>query len=336
MATATTAAAPSTLRRPIMLRALLELERRTHGEVELAEFVPRSGVWIDAVVDADGPEGRVPAQTHAHRVLEAREVDLRSDATVGAIHVARVEEEGQLGPPEGRDGVLQVAEDLEVASDPRARLVSRGDLTELEAADGIGAAEVEALEERHGLVVPADLVAGAETRAQHVPEPQELMLDGGGGESDVAVVLGEDAREVGPDGGEVSLRGIEEAVAGVARERPADERGDGGALGVQQLLARVRIHSRELVLLELVDQVPPRVVTQGMTHPDIAAQRIDGVVIEDAPVIVQVEARGEGSIEEPGLGEADGALLGAGAPAQAKEHLPAPAEEIVLGEVEGA
>ena len=73
-----------------------------------------------------------------------------------------------------------------------------------------------------------------------------------------------------------------------------------------------------------------------MTHPDIAAQGIDGVVIEDAPVIVQVEACGEGSIEEPGLGEADGALLGAGAPAQAKEHLPAPAEEIVLGEVEGA
>src|SRR5437016_14443639 len=113
MATATTAAAPSTLRRPIMLRALLELERRTHGEVELAEFVPRSGVWIDAVVDADGPEGRVPAQTHAHRVLEVREVDLRSDVTVGAVHVARIEEEGQVDSPDGRDGVYLGGEDLE-------------------------------------------------------------------------------------------------------------------------------------------------------------------------------------------------------------------------------
>src|SRR5260370_36523002 len=101
MATATTAAAPSILRRPIMLRALLELERCTHGEVELAELVPRSGVWIDAVVDADGPEGRVPAQTHAHRVLEAREVDLRSAGIVGAIHVSRVRDEGELATSAG-------------------------------------------------------------------------------------------------------------------------------------------------------------------------------------------------------------------------------------------
>src|SRR6266850_919153 len=258
MAIATATVAPSILRRPIMRLVLLELECRTHGEVELAELVPRSRVWIDAVVDADGPEGRVPAQAHAHRVLEAREVDLRSEVTVGAIHVARVEEEGQLDPPESRDGVLHVAEDLEVAADPRARIVPRGDLTELEAADGIGAAEVEALEEGHGSVVPADLVAGAETRAHHVPEPQRLVLYGGGGESDVAVVVGEDAREVGPDGGEVSLGGIEEAVAGVAPDGPAEDRID------------------------------------------------------------------------------DGALLGARAAAQAEEHLPAPAEEIVLGEVEGA
>src|SRR5712692_988683 len=103
MAIATAAAAPSILRRPIMLRVLLELERRTHGEVELAELVPRSRVWIDAVVDADGPERRVPAQAHAHRVPEVREVDLLSEVTVGAIHVARIEEDGELDTVEGRD-----------------------------------------------------------------------------------------------------------------------------------------------------------------------------------------------------------------------------------------
>src|SRR5260370_35454055 len=111
-------AAPSILRRPIMRLVLLELERRTHGEVELAELVPRFRVWIDAVVDADGPEGRVPAQAHAHRVLEAREIDLRSEVTVGAIHVAPVEEDGQLDPPEGGDVVLHVAEVLGRAADP--------------------------------------------------------------------------------------------------------------------------------------------------------------------------------------------------------------------------
>src|SRR5216683_1177208 len=73
-----------------------------------------------------------------------------------------------------------------------------------------------------------------------------------------------------------------------------------------------------------------------MTHPHIATQGIDGVVIEDAPVIVQVEARGERPVEEPGLRKADGTLLSLGAAAQTEEHLPASAEEVVLGEVEGA
>src|ERR1700682_6316992 len=48
MARATAAAAPSILRRPVMLLVLLELERRAHGKVELAELVSRPRVWIDA------------------------------------------------------------------------------------------------------------------------------------------------------------------------------------------------------------------------------------------------------------------------------------------------
>src|SRR5713101_3952082 len=315
---------------------LLELERRAHGEVELAELVPRPRVWIDAVVDADGAEGRVPAQAHAHRVLEVREVDLLPQVIVRAIHVARVEEDGQLDAVEGRDGVLHVAEDLEVAADPGARIVPRRDLTELEAADRVRAAEVETLEERHRLVAPAELVAGAEAPAQHMAEPQGLVLNGGGGESDVAVVLGQNAREVGPDGGQVSLGRVDEVVARVTPDVAAEDRGDAGAFRVQQLRARVGVDPGDVVLLQPVDQVPPRIVAERMAHPDIAAQGIDGVVVEDAPIVVQIEARGQGSVEEPGLGEADGALLGGGAAAQAEEYLPPAAEEVVLRKVESA
>src|ERR1700730_36104 len=107
MAIETAAAATSTLTRPIMLRVLPELERRTHGEVELAELVPLLWIWVDTVVYANRAEGRVPAEARAYCVLEVREVDLRPDGFVRTVDVAHIEEEREPYTPEGRDRVLQ-------------------------------------------------------------------------------------------------------------------------------------------------------------------------------------------------------------------------------------
>src|SRR5262249_54019294 len=85
-----------------------------------------------------------------------------------------------------------------------------------------------------------------------------------------------------------------------------------------------------------VERVPARILPDGVAEPDVAAEGVHRVVGEDPPRVVDIEARREGLVEEPGLGEADGAVLYSIAAADAEEDLPALAEEVALGEVEGA
>ena len=108
---------------------------------------------------------------------------------------------------------------------------------------------------------------------------------------------------------------------------PSSERSSGLPSGVDVA---------DAILADPVHRVPARVLPDGVAEPDVAAERVDRVVGQDAPGVEDVEAGRQGPVEEPGLGEADGAGLEILAAAQAEEHLPALAEEVALREVESA
>src|SRR6266498_2013231 len=146
------------------------LERCAHRELDITDFYLARGGRVETVVDPDGTEGRVPAETGSHRVLELREVDGRAEALVRSVNVAHVEEEGGANAERQRHGVFEVAEDLEGPPDLGARGVFRRDLAGLEAADGIRPAEEVALEERHGILRPSEHVPRQETPAQSAPK----------------------------------------------------------------------------------------------------------------------------------------------------------------------
>src|SRR6266498_1191020 len=109
------------------------------------------------------------------------------------------------------------------------------DLAGLEAANGIRPAEEVALEERHRILRPSELVPRGETPAQDVVEPQRLVLGDGGGDPKEAVVTGADAREVGAEEGEGAPGRLMRVVARVASERAPEHRHDGLSLGGQEL-----------------------------------------------------------------------------------------------------
>src|SRR5436309_13119481 len=146
----TAIAAMVTFTRPIIPLSF-GLERSAHRELDISDAFLAGGGRVEAVVDADRTEGRVPANAGSHRVLELGEVDRRAEALVRPVHVAHVEEHGHAQVEREGHGVFEVAEDLEVAADLGARGVLRRDVASLEAADAVGAAEEVALEERHGI-----------------------------------------------------------------------------------------------------------------------------------------------------------------------------------------
>src|SRR5947207_6926862 len=73
-----------------------------------------------------------------------------------------------------------------------------------------------------------------------------------------------------------------------------------------------------------------------MTHPGRSAERVEVVFVVLTDRVVEVEADCQGAIEEPGLREADHALLGLGARTDARRGVPAAAEEVPLGDVDTA
>src|SRR4029077_3268687 len=109
-----------------------------------------------------------------------------------------------------------------------------------------------------------------------------------------------------------------------------------GPLLGDELGAAKRIDVGDSILADPVDCVPARVLPEGVPEPDITTQGVDRVVGQDAARIEDVEAGRERLVEEPGLGEPDGAGLEVRATPQAEEHLPALAEEVPLRQVEGA
>src|SRR4029077_1477361 len=75
---------------------------------------------------------------------------------------------------------------------------------------------------------------------------------------------------------------------------------------------------------------------ERMAEPQVGAQRIVLVLVERPPRAEEIDAGRQRPVEEPGLREADLTLLGVGAGPDAQAELPAAAQEVVLGDVEGA
>src|SRR5262245_30354620 len=135
-AASTVSAAMLTLTRPIIPLSSW-LERAAHRELDIADLLLPRGGRIETIVYSDRTEGGVPPDPRAHGVLAIRQVHGRAHALVRTIHVAHVEEQGGAQVVGQGHGVLEVAQDLEVATDLRARIVHRRDLAGLEAPDGI-------------------------------------------------------------------------------------------------------------------------------------------------------------------------------------------------------
>src|SRR5690349_1594726 len=319
-----------------LMRCLLTLERGAGREVEFAEALALPLVEFDPVVNPDGPEGRVPAESGTDTVPQVAEIDLGPALDVGPPHLPYIVEEGGLDPEEKRDLVLDRAQQLAVAADPGAGVVPGRDLQGLELAEGVGAAQVEALEQGDGVLVPAEGVAGGEPEAQHVLQPRQGLEVGGGRDGADELLPEADAREVEPDRRGAAPGGIVDVVPRVAGEVHAHQRGEVRALLGDQLGAAQLVHVADAILTHPVHRVDPRVLSERMAEPDVAAEGLDGVVGQDPAGVEEIEAGREGPVEEPRLGEADGAGLEVLAAAQAEEHLPALAEKVALGEVEGA
>src|SRR5215468_9726743 len=261
-AASTVSAAMVTLTRPIIPLSS-RLERAAHRELDVADLLFPRGGRIEAIVYPDRTEGGFPPDARTHRVLEIGQVDGRAYALVRAVHVAHNEEQGGAQVEGQGHAVLEVAQDLEVAADLRARAVLRRDLAGLEAPDGVRPAHEVALEERHRIVGPADLVAGGETPAEQMIEPERMVLGVRDGDTDEAVVPGADAREVDSQDGEIPAGSIGQAVARVTGDGATQHGQDGLALGIEELGARVRGDARNVLLAQAIGGAPARVVPEG-------------------------------------------------------------------------
>src|SRR5262245_11441615 len=174
-------------------------------------------VEIEAVVYADRPERRYPTDTAAGRVVQVGQVEFR----VEAVHVADIDERRQADVERQRDDVFDIAEDLAGAADAVAELVDRRDLARLEAADGVGAAQVEALEQGQVLVAEAEPVTALQASRQDMPEPDRLEIRHERRELHEVVI----AAQTGGVGGHHELASFARrlnAVAAVARDRGRD------------------------------------------------------------------------------------------------------------------
>src|SRR6185369_2335266 len=153
-------------------------ERRPDRELDGAEILALATVDVDAVVHADRPERRLPADTGTDRLPQVGQVEFRLEP----IHVADVEEPGQPQIERERHDVFHVAQHLGGATDPDPRVVDRGDLPGLEAPDGVGATEVEALEDRQlltpgqAILHPAEAVPGLGVSGQDMSVPHRVEV----------------------------------------------------------------------------------------------------------------------------------------------------------------
>src|SRR5437667_4043141 len=82
--------------------------------------------------------------------------------------------------------------------------------------------------------------------------------------------------------------------------------------------------------------MPAPELLERMAHPQAEAEGVVVVLDERSPRAEDIEARGQRPVEQPRLGEADLALLHVGARADLDGGQPAPAQEVVLREIDGA
>ena len=82
--------------------------------------------------------------------------------------------------------------------------------------------------------------------------------------------------------------------------------------------------------------MPSPVLEERVAEAEPEAELVVVVVGEVAGRAEQIEAGGQGAVEEPGLGEAHDALLGVGPQSQADRGFPPAPQEVALGEVDGA
>src|SRR5262245_7980604 len=188
-------AAASIVTRPFMPLSSW-LECCAHRELNVADLFLARGGRIESVVYPDRPEGRLPSNAGADGVFEVRQVDGGADGLVRPVHVAHIEEERSTQVEGQGHRVLEVAQDLEVATDLGARAVFRRDVTRLEAPDGVRAAEEVPLEERDRTVRPAQLVPRGQPPAQDVIEPEGLVTRSRDRDTEEPVVVGADPRKI--------------------------------------------------------------------------------------------------------------------------------------------
>ena len=92
----------------------------------------------------------------------------------------------------------------------------------------------------------------------------------------------------------------------------------------------------DVVPRDPVSEVPAPVFLEGVAETEGPARRRVGIVLEHPRGAVEVEPGRQRPVEEPGIGEADDALLGEGTGPDADRRLVALAQEVALGEVDGA
>src|SRR4029453_125018 len=183
------------------------LERGAHREVELPHALVGSAVQLDAVVAPERAERRGPAQRQPRVVAQLPQVEHGSEARVRTVHLPYIVKESHANVEKERNRVFDGAEDLDVPPDLGPGLVHRGDLARLPAPEGIGPAQVVALEEGDGIAGPADRVGGQGSAADHVVQPGVVEAGEVAGGAHELAVAEEQAREVDPDAGHRAPRG---------------------------------------------------------------------------------------------------------------------------------
>src|SRR3990170_476610 len=307
------------------------LERRPDREVEGAEVLTLLPVQIHTVVQPQRAERREPAQAGARRLARVGRIELGPEA----VRVADVEEAGDADVERQRDDVLDVAQHLGRPAHAHAALVLGREPAVLEAPDRVGAAQVEALEQRQGLVRPPEPVPRLRPGADDVVEPDGPEVARGADRLDEARIAAE-PRELRRQARLPTARRREDVVPAVARERSVHRGGHARAGLVPQRVGRRLGEARDLVARHPVAREPTPVLGERVAQPQAAAERVVVVLRVLAPRVEQVEARRQLAVEQPWLGEADHALLAIGARADPDRRLPAAAEEVALRQVDRA
>src|SRR5882724_7768145 len=212
-----------------------QLEGRAGREVEAPEALALLLVEFDPIVHPDRAERRIPSEARPNPVPEVRDVDLGPIRDVGAPYVTHIVEDGGLDSEEKRDLVFNGAQELGVAADPGPRAVTGGDLERLELPERVGAAQVEALEQRDRVLVPAKGVAGHEPEAQHVIQPGRRLVVGRAEHAPDEALTEAHPREVQADRRRAAAGRVEDIVARVAAQADPNQGREVGALLRDQL-----------------------------------------------------------------------------------------------------